>query len=168
MMITKVAIEVLYQLKDVLSQMTDSEYQAPSIHLSHATIGQHVRHTLEFFTCLQDKLSHGEVNYDLRARDIILESDRNKALETIDEIINQLNSTATNKTLNLKTTYGVGELSTIDIPTNYYRELAYNIEHAVHHMALIKVGIKELCDHIQLPSNFGIASSTVRYHHHSN
>ncbi len=168
MMITKVAIEVLYQLKDVLSQMTDSEYQAPSIHLSHATIGQHVRHTLEFFTCLQNKLSNGLVNYDLRKRDLVLESDRKVALETICQITRQLNSATTNKTLNLKTTYGVGELSTIDIPTNYYRELAYNIEHAVHHMALIKVGIKELCDHIKLPNSFGVASSTVRYHQHSN
>lgn len=168
MMIIKVAIDVLHQLKDVLSQMTDSEYRAKSIHLSHATIGQHVRHTLEFFTCLRDGLSAGEVNYDLRKRDFVIESERRAALENIELIIDQLQSSTTNSSLHLRTTYGESELSPIDIPTNYYRELAYNIEHAIHHMALIKVGVKELCNHIQLPDSFGVASSTVRFHQHFN
>jgi hypothetical protein len=47
--------------------------------------------------------------------------------------------------------------------TNYFRELTYNIEHAVHHMAIIKIGIREVANYVTLPADFGIAASTIRY-----
>jgi hypothetical protein len=50
----------------------------------------------------------------------------------------------------------------IIISTNYFREVAYNIEHTIHHMALIRVGINETTN-ILLPENFGVASSTIKY-----
>ena len=46
--------------------------------------------------------------------------------------------------------------------TNYYREVAYNLEHTIHHMALIKVGICEFTD-ILVPEGFGVAASTIKY-----
>jgi len=49
------------------------------------------------------------------------------------------------------------------IKTNALRELAYNIEHAIHHMAIIKIGINEVSPYILLPSAFGVASSTIRH-----
>ena len=45
------------------------------------------------------------------------------------------------------------------------RELIYNIEHAIHHMAMIKIGLKVLAPELHLPENFGVAPSTIRYRH---
>ena len=50
----------------------------------------------------------------------------------------------------------------IRISTNFYREIAYNLEHTIHHMALIRVGISEVSN-IRLPEDFGIATSTVKH-----
>jgi hypothetical protein len=51
----------------------------------------------------------------------------------------------------------------ITIETNYFRELTYNIEHAVHHMAIMKIGIREVAGQVVIPTSFGVATSTIRY-----
>lgn len=57
------------------------------------------------------------------------------------------------------------------IPTNYFREIAYNLEHAIHHMAPIKIGIHEVAD-LVLPAGYGVASLPLNivshYHNYSN
>ena len=48
------------------------------------------------------------------------------------------------------------------INTNYFREIIYNLEHCIHHQALIRVAIEE-CTDLQLPESFGVAPSTLLY-----
>ena len=38
------------------------------------------------------------------------------------------------------------------ISTNYFRELTYNIEHAIHHMAIMKIGVREVAPYVTLPT----------------
>ena len=66
------------------------------------------------------------------------------------------------KELVLNASYDDHAVEPVSIPTNYYREIAYNLEHTIHHMALIRVGITEVSE-ISLPDNFGVASSTVKH-----
>ena len=67
-----------------------------------------------------------------------------------------------NKPLLLEAGYKEDSDELIIIETNYYRELAYNMEHTVHHMAMIRIGINELSS-VAVDESFGIASSTIKY-----
>ena len=50
----------------------------------------------------------------------------------------------------------------IEIESNYNRELLYNLEHCIHHQALIKVAIIQSAT-IEIDENFGVARSTIEY-----
>lgn len=54
-----------------------------------------------------------------------------------------------------------GVLNTVE--SNIGRELLYVTEHAVHHMAILKMGIVHSFCHIQFEENFGVAESTINY-----
>ena len=151
---------VFVQISESLEQLTCEQYCKPSKILFGATIGQHVRHIIELFICLDNGYITGIVNYEKRKRDYTIETDKNFAGSLLKSIYLTLDKD--NKDLVLET--GIDEHSDecIAIKTNYYREIVYNIEHTVHHMALIRVGITELSN-IELPNSFGVASSTIKY-----
>jgi hypothetical protein len=73
-----------------------------------------------------------------------------------------LNLGRPDKQLVLNASYDDHSTEPVSITTNYFREIAYNLEHTIHHMALIRVGINEVST-IELPENFGVASSTVKH-----
>ena len=151
---------VFLQLTASLEQLNDVQYSMECSTLSNATIGKHVRHVIELFQSLEQGYSTGIVNYDKRKRDTRIETDKEFALSLLSEIRNGLNKV--NKDLILESSYDEDSNEVVSIKTNYNREIAYNLEHTIHHMALIRVGINAVSD-IQLPENYGVASSTVRH-----
>jgi hypothetical protein len=159
--LTQAASTILNQLSNAVKQLTDNEFTIPSRVLSGSSVGQHLRHTLEFFICLEQGLNKGIVNYDERGHDRLIETDRDLALEVIHRIHFFLGTQAVDKDLILEASYdGQGVVS---VKTSYFRELTYNIEHAVHHMAIMKIGIREVAERVSLPTDFGVAASTLRY-----
>ncbi len=163
MPIQQSAQELLSQLGAVISQMRDEDFRRPIPTLSGSSVGQHIRHTIEFFLCLMDGANKGELNYDDRKHDKFIEEDRKLAMSVIESIQSFLSKNLTDHPMDLVANYSIDQDEPIRIPSSFLRELAYNMEHAIHHMALIKIGVKALGDYIQLPEHFGVASSTVRY-----
>ncbi|MCU0398577.1 MAG: DinB family protein [Cyclobacteriaceae bacterium] len=155
--------EILNQLSDVTDQIHENDYKAPVGTLGGSSIGQHLRHTLEFFFCLEKGFEKGLVNYDNREHDKLIETDKFIARAAIERITKFISSLDGNKSLKLEVCYTMNEDSSVIVETNYYRELIYNIEHAVHHMAIIKIGLRDVAPYIQLSPGFGIAASTIRY-----
>jgi hypothetical protein len=148
------------QLTGSLQQLTKDEYTHPCKTLHGNTIGQHVRHIVELFQCLENGYLTGIVNYEKRKRDPLIEQDTKLAQELLWYICKGLDKN--NKELELEAIYDESETMPIIISTNYYREVAYNLEHTIHHMALIRVGVTEASKLI-LPDDFGVASSTLKY-----
>lgn len=157
-MIRKSVIDALSELKNLLQILNDETYCSPCQQLDNASAGQHFRHILEMFQCLLEQYPNSEIDYDLRRRDLKLETETEYAINVIDNIIKDIKEP--NKSLTLKAL--VNETQKIEIETNYDRELLYNLEHCIHHQALIKValnGIKGL----ELPQHFGYAPSTIKF-----
>lgn len=151
---------VFVQLSASLDQLSQQEYVQPCKTLFSNTIGQHVRHIIELFQCLENGYESGVVNYEKRKRDIEIETNKDFANSLLQKIYAGLSRS--NKELILEAAYDEHSIEAINISTNYYREIAYNLEHTIHHMALIRVGINEVSS-IELPEDFGVASSTVKY-----
>ena len=100
------------------------------------------------------------MNYEKRKRDYRIETDRLFAAQQIREIYKNLERP--NKEMILEAEDYGDSLETVSVPSNYYREIAYNLEHAIHHMALIRVGVNEISD-VELSEDFGVAYSTLKY-----
>lgn len=147
----------LNELSDLLTQLSVEDYINPCPGLSNATIGEHTRHIIEMFQCLENQYEKGIVNYDDRKRDYQIQTDTVFAKETIWSVISSLEKP--NKNLILQQIVDGEELN---IESNYHRELLYNLEHCIHHQALIKVAVLQ-SEHLQIDANFGVARSTIEY-----
>jgi hypothetical protein len=151
---------VFVQLTETLNQLSADEYIQPSKTLFNASIGQHVRHIIELFLCLEKGYESGVVNYEKRKRDYQIETNKDLANQLLKDIYHRLEKPNTDLVMeaeDYENTAGI-----VAIPSNYYREIAYNLEHTIHHMALIRVGVNEVST-IELPQEFGVAYSTIKY-----
>jgi hypothetical protein len=151
---------VFIQLTASLDLLNDEQYVYAGKTLSNATIGQHVRHIIEMFICLEEGYAGGVVNYENRKRDSKIETEKDFAISLLEKIYEGLNKH--NKALVLEAAYDESTNELLQFGTSYYREIAYNLEHTIHHMALIKVGIREVSD-IEISDEFGVASSTIKF-----
>ena len=149
--------KTLNELVDLLNQLSNDDYISPCKSLSNSTIGEHTRHIIEMFQCLENQYESSIVNYDKRKRDQRIQTDTDFALNAIAEIKNQLEND--NKKIILQQIVDGEELN---IESNYFRELLYNLEHCTHHQALIKVAVLHL-EHLQIDNDFGVARSTIEY-----
>jgi uncharacterized damage-inducible protein DinB len=155
--------EILSQLFDLVHSVTDDDFQRPVKSLSNSTVGQHLRHTLEFFICLEQGNHSGVINYDRRNHDKEIETNRQLAAETITRIMGFVAGLSENKKVSLEVGYDLDKEQFETLESTTARELVYNIEHAVHHMAIMKIGIREIAPYVELPPSFGIAASTIRH-----
>ncbi|MES1160266.1 MAG: DinB family protein [Bacteroidota bacterium] len=153
--------KVFGQLAASLCQLRPEEYAQPSQALSGHTIGQHVRHIIEGFQCLDNGYEQGLINYEKRKRDQAIENDPVLACRLLDEILTGLSRP--DRPLVLEASYNEGSPRPLALSTNFYREIAYNLEHTIHHMALIRIGIRDNGNDLALPEGYGIASSTLQY-----
>ncbi|MBN8826873.1 MULTISPECIES: DinB family protein [unclassified Spirosoma] len=163
MSLKSASTDILMQLADVVGQLPVHQYTRPLDVLSGNTIGKHVRHILEFYELLVASVSTSLLNYDRRQRDLRLEVDTEEAFRRIDAIDRAVQRLDLNQTLWLEADLSESASCPVLIPSSFARELLYNIEHAIHHMALIQVAVRASFPMVYLPAHFGVAYSTIQY-----
>jgi len=158
-MIFKQLKEQLQSLRNLLSSLSDEQYSSNIHHLTNTCIGAHTRHIIELLKCAIDGYHSGEVDYINRKRNLSLETNRMLAINTIIELEKEV--TKPDLLLLMVTEKSADVFETI-VTTTYFREIVYNTEHTIHHLALIKVGLIELNMNIVNPE-FGMAYSTIKF-----
>lgn len=155
--------ENLKQIRTLISSLKEEQYQSKSQLLSEASIGQHVRHILEFYLCLLHGVSRGLVNYDDRNRDLELEQNPRFAIDCIDKICTDIQRLNTELEIQLAGNFSSEGKTIKRIKTSVDRELAYCLEHSIHHQALIKIGLVEQKMAHLINEGFGVAVATIRH-----
>ena len=74
----------------LLNQLSENEYSKCCFELSGATIGEHTRHIVEMFQCLNRNYDSGIVNYDKRERNIVTQTNVGFAIQMITDIKNSI------------------------------------------------------------------------------
>ena len=148
------------QINNALVLITAEQYSYKNTLLGNATVGQHVRHVVELFQQMVSGYTTGEINYENRQRNFLIETDKAFAIEQLTTIAKRINQP--NKNLLLIADYTITNDETVAIVTNYYREVIYNVEHCIHHMALIRIAFQSAFG-IVLPEDFAVAPSTLKY-----
>ncbi|WP_428224936.1 DinB family protein [Flavobacterium sp.] len=147
----------LKELKDVISQITDVEFTTPIPALSQATIGEHCRHIIELYQALLHSYTTDVLNYDNRARNVSIQTQKITAIDAMEQILEAIEKN--DKKIMLE--HLISGVPTV-METTYFREVLYNLEHCIHHQALIKVALIQLGT-ITVSENFGVAPSTLEY-----
>ncbi len=155
--------ENLKSYQKLLETLSVEQFSLPLSSLFGSSIGQHVRHVLEFYSCLFNGIENNEICYDNRKRDLKLETEKEYALAELNSISDQLNKITKDCSITVKSNLSNDQKNDTIVNSSIFRELIYAFDHSVHHQALIKVGLRELdCSAFNL-AEFGVAPSTLKH-----
>ncbi len=141
----------------ILQQVNTVDYQQEFPLAGAPSIGKHIRHLLGHYAQLQQAISTGEVDYRMRQRDRLVETNPLAALGLLQQQLDWLERLAqlnTNPHLRYQCAEGEGT-------TSLLRELDFVASHTVHHLALLKILLQQLG--YLLPDTAGVHSSTLAY-----
>ncbi|WP_435415966.1 DinB family protein [Polaribacter aestuariivivens] len=145
----------------LLNTLTDEQYSNNSIAPYYSSIGCHMRHALDMFSCIFKGLETGEVNLTKRDRNELAEKYTNVGVEYFFTTISKLKSlteTELNKQLLVTDDLGLG---TVTVKKSLAAILMQAQSHTTHHYATVGYLIYNL--KIELPeSNFGFNPTTPK------
>jgi uncharacterized damage-inducible protein DinB len=154
-------LKVINQLQALLYNMEQSEFTVTVPLLYNSTIGKHCRHILEFYQCFFKSVPSGQLNYDLRERNMRLETETAFALDIIQETMVQFANLPSGE-LSLELSSELPEEKGLHCcHSTLARELSYLADHTVHHLAIIKIGLAIIKPGLSVAEEVGIAASTI-------
>ena len=152
------------QILLILDVIQDDEYCRPLEMYNGSSIGKHFRHIYDFFNCIVVQTSP-ELDYCLRPRDSQIEDNRDHARTCFKKLIAELSGLDEEKDIIVHADFEIEEGVRPSVRTTVGRELMYAYDHAVHHLAIVKIGLKSINPDINISSDLGVAASTLRHQH---
>jgi uncharacterized damage-inducible protein DinB len=153
---------LLGQLRDVIALLPLHCYRAQPAPRVSGSVGAHVRHTLDHVSALVAAIEGDELDYEHRKRGTSVEVDSCAALAAIEQMLvslGRVEDAALERPITFAPLLDVAEPAT-PVRTTLSREVAFVVQHTIHHCALIAVLLD--AQGVDVPSGFGVAPATRR------
>ncbi len=165
MTINEPMLQIIDQINQLIKKLDTNTYSKPLELFNGSSIGEHFRHIYDFYNCLAQADSSRPLDYSKRERNPQLEKEPSFAIAAFTEVKSELRKLPLNHPL--KVTPDAYEHSSVVreilVPSSFGRELMYAYDHAIHHLAIIKIGLKHYFPEVLVSEEVGVAPSTIRY-----
>lgn len=153
-------LALVQQINHVISQLTPAQYHRPLPEFDGSSLGQHFRHILEFFQCLEDGCQSGTVDYAARNRNPVYETNPEIASAAFEAFDYALPKFDLAQPIQVRAEFGADARPCYE--STIGRELLFVYDHAIHHLAIIKIGL--ICHYpdISVDKDLGVSPSTVK------
>lgn len=155
----------LQQALDLLRNLDDAAYAQSPNGLEPHRAGGHLRHIIEFYECFLHGMERGFIDYDARARDPRVETNRAIAMVRIQQLLARLMELERLECdarlwVRAEASDSKGVLGNF-LSSSVGRELQALSSHTIHHFALMAITLRAFG--APVPREFGVAPSTLRY-----
>lgn len=155
---------IFSQVIEILNKITDTHYAQSLDIFNGSTVGQHFRHILDFYNCVLVGAQNGELNYSLRDRSPSIENNTELAKNSFLHLQQNIDALSDDTSLSVVTDFHTdSQKQNVTVQSSVGRELMYAYDHAIHHMAIIKIGIRENFEYIGIDEQIGVAPSTIKH-----
>jgi hypothetical protein len=152
------------QIQGILDQLSDKQYALNLDIFNGSSVGMHIRHIFDFYDCIVNGCNCDSIDYNQRERNPNIEQNRVSAISAFTQLASIAKGLNDANTINVVTDFSIDENEQRpSVTSSIGRELMYAYDHAVHHLAIIKMGIKSSFPEVVLDSHIGIAPSTIKY-----
>ncbi len=159
------AVELIRQIVQTIELIPEDDYSRPLEVYNGSTLGKHFRHIYDFFSCVTIDSDQNVVDYCQRQRDEQLECDKSCAILQFDLLRQALMNMQENKAITVYADFELENGIRPAVASTLGREIMYAYDHAVHHLAIVKIGIKSIHPDIAINNELGVAASTIRHQH---
>jgi len=153
-------LTIIQQINQVIAQLAAEDYQKQLAEFEGNSLGQHFRHILEFFQCLEDGIQSGTVDYAARNRNPIYENRPDIAAAAFAAFSHAIPTFDMQVPISVRAEFGSDDRPCYDSTVG--RELLFVYDHAIHHLAIIKIGLVCRFPHIQAGKDLGVSPSTIK------
>ena len=153
----------IHRIGSFLGSLDKALYVQPLPVISGGTVGQHVRHVLEFYSCILLDSKDDLICYDGRKRDLKIENDNTFALHVSEQLMLALQTIMIDKKVCVRVNYDDANQHDVYLKSTLFRELAYALDHSIHHQAIVKIGLSGMPGLSDKINELGVAPSTLRY-----
>ena len=157
------ALQLIDQIIEVIGMVPHGHYAQPMDVFSGSTLGKHFRHIYDFFLCLSEQCDDKEIDYASRSRNPEIEEDPFYAIERFRAIQRDLGNLEESTSLSVYADFSLPDGTRPSVSTTIGRELMYAYDHSVHHLAIVKIGLREIDPALPLSRDIGVAASTIAH-----